>query len=279
VDARSEFGDFLKTRRARLSPEQAGIVPFGERRRVPGLRREELAQLAGLSVTYLTRLEQGRAGNVSDQVLDALAAALRLDDDERIHLQTLVGGGHDPRWRPRTEDLRPSLRALVEGLTDVPAMLINQRADVLVWNDGARRLYAPDLSLDAPSRPDVRPNTSRRCFLHQPTRAIYADWRQVAHDNVAFLRLTATRYPDDRQLAELIGELTMKSPEFAAMWTQHPVQDAGYATRSFLHPEVGAMDLTEEVVILSDDPGLRMMLTSAEPGSPSQIALRRLLMP
>lgn len=160
---------------------------------------------------------------------------------------------------------------------DIPAMLLDHRDAVLAWNDLAHQLYAPHLPFEAPSYPTVRPNTGRLCFLHEPTRELYADWPAVAHDNVAYLRMAAARYPEDRVLAELIGELTMmKGPDFTAIWNQHPVQDCGRATRTFRHPKLGTMTLTEEVVVLSDNQSLRMLLASAEPGTSSHESLRLL---
>jgi transcriptional regulator with XRE-family HTH domain len=273
MDRKSELGAFLKSRRAELSPEDAGLHQFGERRRVPGLRREELAQLAGLSITYYTRLEQGRAGNVSASVLDALARALRLDSDERMHLQTLTGRAQDPRRHTRAERPRSSVLALLEQLDTTPAIVHGRRGDVLAWNALGHALYAPDVAFDAPEREATRPNMVQRVFLADYARQLYADRQQKAGDAVAYLRLAAGRYPDDPQMAALIGDLSMKSPEFAALWAGHPVRDCAFATRRFEHPQVGSMVLTEEVLPLSDDPGQRLVLVSAEPGSASAQSL------
>ena len=189
MDAPSELGEFLKSRRARLTPEDVGLTRFGERRRVPGLRREELAQVAGVSITYYTRLEQGRAGNVSDQVLDALARVLALDENERIHLQNLTGRTRDPRRRSQAEKVRPSLRALLAQIHDVPAVLIGRRHDVLAWNEMGHAMFGFDLPFDAPDRASTRPNLVRRLFLSDHARSFYVDWERKARDDVAYLRM------------------------------------------------------------------------------------------
>ncbi|MBO0768158.1 MAG: helix-turn-helix domain-containing protein [Solirubrobacterales bacterium] len=276
MDRKSELGEFLKARRAELTPEQAGLGHYGERRRVRGLRREELAQLAGLSVTYYTRLEQGRGGNVSDSVIAALARALALSDDERLHLHNLTGHAHDPRRRNECEHIRPSIRALIGQLGDVPGILVGRRGDVLVWNPAAHRLFAPDLAFDSVEHRSTRPNLCHRVFLSDYAREFYVDWEQKKKDAAAYLRVAAGRYPDDPEMAALVGELSMKSPEFARLWAGHDVRDCGQTTREFHHPDVGFLTLTEEVMPLVDDPGQRLMLISAEPGSASERALRLL---
>lgn len=273
MDRKSELGEFLKSRRAELTPQDVGLSQFGERRRVPGLRREELAQLAGLSITYYTRLEQGRAGNVSASVLDALARALRLNSDERIHLHTLTGRAVDPRRHTRAERVRPSVLALLDQLDRTPALVHGRRGDVLAWNPLGHALYAPDLPFEAPQRESARPNMVWRTFRTDYARQLYVDWQQKAADGVAYLRLAAGRYPDDPGLATLIGELTMSSPEFAALWSGHVVRDCAFATRELDHPQVGPMTLTEEVLPLSDDPGQRLVLVSAEQRSTSAQSL------
>jgi transcriptional regulator with XRE-family HTH domain len=276
MDSKTELGEFLKARRAELSPEQVDLVRFGERRRVPGLRREELAQLAGLSITYYTRLEQGRAGNVSDSVLDALARALRLTDDERIHLHNLTGHAHDPRRRAQPERVRPSMRALIAALADVPALLCGRKGDVLAWNEMGHALFAPELPFDSTESASRRPNLVWRVFLSDYARDFYVDRQAKMQDAVAYMRMAAARYPDDPTMPALIGELSMKSPEFARLWAGHGVRDCGHMTREFNHPAVGRMTLTEEVMPLQDDPGQRLMLVSAAPGSGSEQALRLL---
>ena len=273
MDPKSELGEFLKSRRAELTPEDVGLSQFGERRRVLGLRREELAQLAGLSITYYTRLEQGRAGNVSDSVLDALARALRLNQDERIHLHTLTGRAVDPRRHTRPERVRPSVLALLDQLDRTPALVHGRRGDVLAWNPMGHAVYGPDLPFEAPQHEAERPNMVWRVFRTQYARDVYVDWKQKAADAVAYLRIAAGRYPDDPQLTALIGELTVSSPEFASLWAGHHVRDCAFATRDFDHPQVGRMTLSEEILPLNDDPGQRMVLISAEPRSTSAQSL------
>ncbi|OPF83233.1 transcriptional regulator [Streptomyces antioxidans] len=276
MEQRSELGAFLRTRRARLRPEDVGLPDYGSRRRVPGLRREELAQLAGISVGYYTRLEQGQSPNASDAVLDAIARVLRLDEAERSHLHSLARHRQKARRRPRPEQLRPGIRLMLTAFGDVPALVIGRRGDVLAWNRTAHALLAGHLPPEAPERPPQRPNVARLVFLDPHTRELYADWRGKARDTVADLRMTAARYPDDPELAELIGELTLKSPEFASLWAAHPVRVCIPPTRVFHHPVVGVMTLHNELMELSHDPGQRMAVFTADTGSPSAAALRLL---
>ncbi|MCO5969476.1 helix-turn-helix transcriptional regulator [Actinoallomurus soli] len=276
MDKRPELGDFLRSRRARLRPEDVGLTHYGGRRRVPGLRREELAQLAGVSVAYYTRLEQGQSQNASDAVLDAIARALGLDEDERAYLHGLARPAPAARRRPRPERVRPGVRMMIESFGDVPAMVIGRCTDALAWNPMAHTLLAGHLDFGAPDRPADRPNMARLLFLDPHTRELYADWRKKARDAVAYLRLAAGRYPDDPSLTALVGELAMKSPDFAALWSAHPVGDCAYNTREYRHPLVGALTLSEEVMPLPDDRGQRVMVWTAEPGSPSAAALRLL---
>jgi transcriptional regulator with XRE-family HTH domain len=272
-----ELGDFLKTRRARLNPEQAGVRVYGERRRVPGLRREELAQLAGVSVAYYTRLEQGQSRNASDGVLDALSRALQLDGDEVTHLRALARPASVAvRRRPRPERVRPNHRALLHALGDAPAVLIGRRTDVLAWTPMGHALLAGHLDFTAPDHPNTRPNMIRMVFRDAHMRELYEDWPTKSKDAVGYLRLVAGRYPGDAQLTELIGELSVASQEFARLWARHLVANCSSVTRGFRHPLVGALSLSEEPLDLASDPGLRLVIYSAEPGSPSEEALRLL---
>jgi transcriptional regulator with XRE-family HTH domain len=276
---RQALGEFLRARRARLSPADAGLVNYGGRRRVPGLRREEIAQLAGVSVAYYTRLEQGQSRNASDAVLDALAGALRLTDAERGHLHSLArteSRPSRPPRRPRPEQLRPAVRLMVESLGDAPALVYGRRTDVLAWNRPAHALLAAHIDLDAPERPATRPNLSRLVFLDPHTRELYADWRRKSRDAVAHLRLTAGRHPDDLLLTELIGELTVKSSEFAALWHAHPVRLCSHHVRTYHHPLVGTLTLNDETLWLPEDEDQRLTVFTADPGSPSADALRLL---
>ncbi|MFI0424930.1 helix-turn-helix domain-containing protein [Spongiactinospora sp. 9N601] len=276
MELSAELAAFLRSRRDAILPQEAGVRPYGGRRRVPGLRREELAQIAGLSVAYYTRLEQGHGGNVSDAVLAAIARALRLNADERAHLFRI---SHPVRHAlpPGPEHLPPGKRALIDAIEAVPAMIVGRRADVLAWNRLAHALLAWHLDFDRPYREDRRPNLSRMVFLDPAHRALYAAWPAKARDHAAFLRVVAGRYPNDPDLTRLIGELTMKSEEFAGLWAEHPVRTCASVTARFEHPRAGRMTLAEEVFELPEDPGQRLVMFTAEPGSPSAAAVRRLL--
>ncbi|GAA2343363.1 helix-turn-helix transcriptional regulator [Streptomyces cuspidosporus] len=277
IDTPPALGEFLRTRRARLRPEDVGLVSYGTRRRVPGLRREELAQLAGVSVAYYTRLEQGQSSGASDGVLDAIARALRLTPDEHAHLRNLARPARAARRpAPRAEAARPSTRRLIEAMDGVPALVLTARFDVLAWNPLGHALVAGHLAADAPERPADRPNTQRLLFLDPHTRELYPDWESDARLAVSALRLAAGAHPDDRRLAELIGELTMKSGEFAALWSRHPVRQCSYGVKSFHHPLVGPMELSFEMTGLTDSGDQRLLMYGAEPGSPSEAALRLL---
>jgi transcriptional regulator with XRE-family HTH domain len=268
-----ELGEFLRSRRDRLRPQDIGVHPHGLRRRVPGLRREELAQLAGVSVAYYTRLEQGQNANASDAVLEALARALRLDDDERAHLYRLSRSARKPAKKSRPERLRPATQQTINAIEDLPAYVVGRSLDVLAWNRPARSLLAGHLDADAPQRTDVRPNMGRLVFVDLHTRDLYVDWAEKARETVAYLRAASSRYPDDPALASLIGELSMKSPQFATLWAKHPVAECGSGPRRFDHPVVGELTLTQQITTLSDDPGQRLVILSAQPGSASQDAL------
>jgi transcriptional regulator with XRE-family HTH domain len=268
VDKR-ELGQFLKTRRARVRPDDVGLQPYG-RRRVPGLRREELAQLAGVSVDYYVRLEQGRAGHPSEEVLDAIARALRLDDAERAHLVDLSRPVRRRRTSP-TERVRPEVRRLIDTLHHLPAMVIGRRMDVLAWN----RLAAA-LVVDWGALPPEQRNSARHFFLDAGARELYSDWKEDARATVAWLRLAAGRHPDDAGLAELIGELSMKSEEFRRLWPRHDVREKTHGTKRFQHPIVGPLTLAYESLALPGDGDQTLVLYTAEPGSKSETALRLL---
>ncbi|MGA6162552.1 helix-turn-helix domain-containing protein [Amycolatopsis magusensis] len=276
MDQGAELGSFLRSRRAALRPEDVAVPAHGTRRRVPGLRREELAQLAGVSMAYYTRLEQGQSHNASDAVLDAIARALRLDPAETAHLRDLARPARVTRPSTRPERLRSGLRAVVDSIGDVPAYVVGKYADVLAWNPLAHALLAGHLDADAPRHPADRPNLQRLLFLDPHTRELYADWDSRARTSVACLRLTAGRHPGDPRLAALIGELTMQSPEFAALWTAHPVHQCAFSTVRYRHPLVGELTLRHEIMDLPEDDGQQLFLTTAEPGSSSHAALRLL---
>ncbi len=273
VDVQADLGNFLRTRRARVSPEGSGLVGYGGRRRVPGLRREELAQLAGISAAYYTRLEQGQSRNASEAVLDAIARVLRLDEGETAHLHTLARATSRARRRARPEKLRASLRIMIDALDPNPAMVIGRCADVLAWNRTAHALLAGHLEFTAPQRAADRPNLARLVFLDPHTKELYVDWPRKTRDAVAYLRLSAGRFPDDTHLTALVGELSIASPEFAALWAAHPVRDCAANTRNYHHPLVGTLALTDELLRLPDDHGQGVVIFTAEPNSPSAAAL------
>ncbi|MEU6538905.1 helix-turn-helix transcriptional regulator [Streptomyces sp. NPDC047000] len=277
MDAPSELGDFLKSRRAALRPEDIGITPQPSRRRVTGLRREELAMLAGVSITHYTRLEQGRATTASDSVLDAIARTLRLTEDETAHLKDLArpAAGSRPA-PPRVENAGASARQLLAAMTDVPALVLDRRNDVLAWNQLGHALLAGHLAPDSPGAAASRPNLIRMLFLDERYRQLYSHWNEEALLAVASLRLVAGRHPDDRRLAELIGRLSMLSPEFASRWARHPVRTCTSGLKRLQHPSVGVMDLSFENLCIPGSSGQRLIAYTAEPGSPSEAALRLL---
>ncbi|WP_405793582.1 helix-turn-helix transcriptional regulator [Streptomyces sp. NBC_01506] len=278
METHADLGEFLRSRRALLRPEDAGLPTYGgSRRRVPGLRREELAQLAGVSAGYYTRLEQGQSPNASDSVLDAVARVLRLDEDERAHLYSLARPRPaPPRRDSEPERVRPGVRTMIRSFGDVPALVLGRFGDILDWNPAAHALLAGHLDIGSPDRPDDRPNIARLLFLDPHTRELYGDWTRKARATVADLRLIAGRFPDDPGLTGLVGELTVASPEFAELWAAHSVGDCGTDTRTYHHPGVGTMTLMVEFMTLPNDAGQRVAVYGAEPGSPSDTALRLL---
>jgi transcriptional regulator with XRE-family HTH domain len=274
VDRRTELSDFLRTRRARLSPADAGIETAGERRRVPGLRREELALLAGVSVDYYVRLEQGRGGvHPSDSVLNALARALRLDDAEYAHLRRLATAplAQAPPRRPRPQRVRPEVQRLLDGMADVPAFVLGRRMDVLAWNE-----LAAGLHVDFGALPGRMRNMPRLVFLDDASRQLYPDWEQVARETVTYLRFEASAQPDDAELHALVGELSTKSPEFGRWWARHDVREKSHGVKRYRHPLVGDLELHYETLTLPDDDRQTLVTYTAEPGSPSETALQML---
>jgi transcriptional regulator with XRE-family HTH domain len=273
-DNRTEIRQFLTARRARISPEQAGLPTYGSNRRVAGLRREEVALLAGVSVDYYTRLERGNLGGVSEAVLDALARALQLDEAERGHLFDLARAANTtarPRRRPAPQRVRPGAQRILDAITDVPADLRNGRRDILAANRLGYALYS-ELYVD-PVRPA---NVARFVFLSPRAREFFPDWEGVASDLVANLRTEAGRNPHDRGLQDLIGELSTRSQEFRSRWAAHNVRLHQTGRKRLCHPVVGDLELTYEVLALPADPGLSLVVYGAEPGSASQDGLRLL---
>lgn len=278
VDNRAEIRQFLSSRRARLTPEQVGLPTGGGRRRVPGLRREEVAVLAGVSTDWYVRLEKGHIGGVSADVLDAVARALRLDDAERAYLFDLAASAHPtraPRSRNRTH-VRPSLQRVVDSMITAPAFVRNGRLDLLAINALGRALFAPALDDQAPDAAGRRANMARFCFLDPRARDFYPDWDRAAHTSVALLRAEAGRDPHNRDLTALIGELATRSDGFRTRWAAHNVRLHHCGTKCFRHPAVGRLDLAFDAMDLPADPGLTLTVYTAEPGSPSADGLRLL---
>lgn len=271
VKTRSELGEFLRSRRERLTPEQVGLPSGVTLRRVPGLRREELAQLAGVSVGYYTRLEQGVSHAASPAVLDALAMALQLDDAEHRHLRTLAQPPRKIRRRARRSVLRPAVADLLTTFDDVAAIVIDHRTDVVGWNRLGHALLAGHVDPGAPQEPS-RPNIARMLFLDPHHRALYRDWRAKAMMTVAALHQEVARHPDDVALEHLVGELAVASNEFAAMWAQRPIKICACAVRDLDHPEVGRIRLTNETLSLPDD-DQQLGLFHARRGTPDHEAL------
>jgi transcriptional regulator with XRE-family HTH domain len=280
VERKEEIRDFLISRRAKISPEQAGIPNYGELRRVPGLRREEVAQLAGVSADYYTRLERGSLRGVSDAVLEAVASALQLDEAERTHLMDLARTANLPSWRaarrPPQQRVRPGVLRLLDGMTGAVAMVQNGRSDVLAANLLGRALYGPVFESTAaagPETPSRLPNQARYLFLDPGAGDLYPDWRAIAASTVAMLRSEAGRNPHDRALNELVGELTTRSGLFAALWAGHDVRIHTTGTKRFHHPVVGELSLQFETLHLPGDEGQTLFTFTAEPGSASENAL------
>ncbi|MFJ4641989.1 helix-turn-helix transcriptional regulator [Streptomyces bobili] len=270
MDRSTEIREFLRTRRARITPEQAGLAPHGGPRRVPGLRREEVAQLAGVSVDYYIRLERGRTQGVSEAVLEAVARALHLDDTERAHLFDLAQPtpARARRKRPLApQRVHPVVYRILDSL-GVPAVVQGRRTDVLAANRLAHALYT-----DFEARPRRERNFARFVFLDEAARTLYADWDQVAGDCVALLRLYAGRHPDDPQLTELIGELSLHSDTFRRLWADHDVIAHASGTKRLHHPLVGDLTLDYVVLAVEGDPEQTLVIYTPEPASPSAEAL------
>ncbi|MGA5300154.1 helix-turn-helix transcriptional regulator [Nucisporomicrobium flavum] len=268
MDNRSEVRAFLSSRRAKISPEQAGIPAHGSRR-VAGLRRGEVAALAGVSVEYYTRLERGNLAGASDGVLDALARALQLDETETAHLRHLAraAGAGPARARARTSapEIRPAIRQVLDSMTGVPAILRTHRFDILAANPLGRALYSP--VFHSAARPV---NSVRFVFLDPHAQAFYPDWQKIARESVGALRLAAAANPYDQQLMSLIGELSMHSEPFRGWWAAQDVHVHRHGVKRFRHPAIGLLELTHEALELpSDDTPLTIVTYTAVPGTPS----------
>jgi transcriptional regulator with XRE-family HTH domain len=270
-----ELGGFLASRRAKITPKQAGLPVYGGNRRVPGLRREELALLAGVSVEYLTRVERGNAAGVSDSVLQALARALQLDEAETSHLHDLAratrgGGAREPRRRAQPR-VRPSIQRILDSMSTTPAFVRNGRLDVLAINPLGQALYAP--VFETPARPA---NLARFCFLDPGAGELYPNWDDAADTSVNLLRTEAGRDPDNKALANLVGELATRSDAFRTRWARHDVRLHRTGLKHFHHPVVGELALDFDAMELPADPGLTLTAYSAEPGTAAEDKLRLL---
>ncbi|MGI5521778.1 helix-turn-helix transcriptional regulator [Micromonospora sp. CA-259024] len=260
-----DLAGFLRTRRSRIDPSAVGI-PTDSRRRVEGLRREEVAHLSGVSVDYYVRLEQGRATQPSEQVLDALVRVLGLDETERGHLYRLA---RQRRRRAKSPSgrLRPELLRVLDLVTDAPALIMDHRLDVAAGNRLARLLYGREM-------PGL--NTARHIFLEEAERGLYADWEKCTLDVVGHLRLAAGKYPDDPRLASLIGELAMGSERFRRLWARADVSARTHGRKAYRHPLVGLLELHQENFALPDESGMELLVLSATSGSSTEDGLRLL---
>ncbi|MGW1813895.1 helix-turn-helix transcriptional regulator [Streptomyces sp. NPDC002125] len=277
MDNSEEVREFLTSRRAKITPERAGL-PAGSRRRVPGLRRSEVAALADVSVEYYAKLERGSLGGVSPAVLEAVARALQLDDAERAHLLNLAqaADGSDALTRPgrrATRQWKPhrSLQWTLDAITAGPAFVRNGRMDVLAANQLARAFYH-----DVHATPSNQGNLARFNFLDPASRRFYPDWDLFADTSVAILRTEAGRNPHDKDLHDLVGELSTRSEEFRTLWGAHNVRLHGTGTKRFHHSAVGELTLAYEGLEMAAEPGLTLTVYTAEPGSPSEEGLRLL---
>jgi len=275
IDLRSEIREFLSSRRARLTPDQAGLPAYGGNRRVKGLRREEVAMLAGVSVDYYVRMERGSLSGASESVLDSLASALQLDEAERDHLLALAreSGTHGTRRRrPAATSVRPALQQVLDACTDAPAWIRNGRHDILAMNQLARALYSPVLA--DPRRPA---NTTRFVYLDpEAARDFFVDYDQISRDAAAMLRLEAGRNPHDKALIELVGELSTRSELFRQRWASRDVRFHRTGRKRLRHPAVGQLDLDFESLELPSEPGLQLNIYTAAAGTPTADALRLL---
>ena len=275
---RSDVRDFLVSRRAKITPQQAGLTLYGGNRRVPGLRREEVAMLAGLSTDYYTRLEKGNIAGASETVLHAIADALQLDEAERSHLFDLARTANtSPRAprRRRAQTVRPGIQRLLDSITDAAAFVRNGRLDILATNHLARALYSP--VYDSPTRvPGMPPNLARFRFLDPGARRFFPNWDESANTPVQILRTEAGRDPYNKELTDLIGELSTRSDDFRVRWAAHDVRLHHTGTKLFHHPAVGELTLGFEAMELNADDGLSLTAYTAEPGTGSADALRLL---
>ena len=278
-DHRAQVRDFLSSRRARLTPERAGLAYYGSNRRVAGLRREEVAMLAGVSIDYYIRMERGNLSGASDAVLESLAAALQLDEAERDHLFALARASGPGRSRPhpKTNGVRPVIQTMLDAIVDAPAWVRNGRHDVLAMNVLSRALYAPILASPAAGPRPRRPaNTARYIYLDPGASDFFVDYDAMLSDSAAILRLEAGRNPHDPDLVALIGELSTRSEVFRRRWASNDVRFHRSGTKRLRHPAIGRLDLNFESLVLQSDPGLQLNIYTATPGTPDADALKLL---
>jgi transcriptional regulator with XRE-family HTH domain len=275
IDLRSEIREFLRTRRARITPEQSGLPAYGGNRRVKGLRREEVAMLAGVSVDYYVRMERGSLAGASASVLDALANALKLDEAERAHLFALAresGASTTTRKHTPAHRVRPAVQQVLDAMADAPAWVRNGRHDILAMNQLARALYSPVLA--DPRRPA---NTTRFVYLQpEQAREFFIDYDRIANDAAAMLRLEAGRNPHDKALIELVGELSTRSELFRQRWASHDVRFHRSGQKRLRHPVVGQLDLDFESMELPSEPELQLNVYTAAAGTPTADTLKLL---
>jgi transcriptional regulator with XRE-family HTH domain len=273
MDNRQEIRDFLGTRRAKLTPGQVGLPLFGSARRVPGLRRQEVAQLAGVSVEYYTKLERGSLAGVSEGVLESLAKALQLNEAEREHLYDLARAA-SPSARQRRKPgqaVTPSVQRMLDSMVGVPAFVRNGRLDILAINDLGRALYS-----EAYGTKTSTVNLARFAFLDSRSHVLYPDWEKAADTSVAILHTEAGRDPFNKSLTELVGELSTRSEDFRTRWAQHDVRLHSGGYKDFRHPVVGNLHLAFDALELPNGPGLTLTAYSADPGTASEDGLRLL---
>ncbi|WP_031073984.1 helix-turn-helix transcriptional regulator [Streptomyces sp. NRRL WC-3742] len=263
-----ELGAFLRARRAELSPRTVGLPADTGRRRVAGLRREEVAQLAAISTDYYTRLEQGRI-QASAPVLDALTRVLHLDDDQRDYMLGLAGRPDARPPRRTLQKVQPRLRRLLDDLSTTPAIVLGRRMDILAWNSLAAALVT-----DFSKIPEKQRNYIRLVFTDPRMRKLYADWENVAHTCVAQLRMEAARDPGNPRLAALVGELSLQDADFRRWWAAHHVAVRGIGTKTLRHPVVGNLTLEWDTLASTTDTDQQLVLWTAEPGTPTHDALR-----
>ncbi|MCF2129150.1 helix-turn-helix transcriptional regulator [Strepomyces sp. STD 3.1] len=265
---RNELGSFLKARRAELTPRAVGLPDSAGPRRVAGLRREEVARLAAISTDYYTRLEQGRLP-ASAPVLETLAEALHLDEDQRRYLFGLAGKETATPRRRAVQKVQPQLRRVLDDLTSTPAIVMGRRMDVIAWNP-----LAATLITDFGKVPEKHRNYVRILFTDPMMRSLYADWRSVARTAVAQLRMEAAKYPDDPRLAALVGELSVQDADFRTWWATHHVATLSVGTKVLQHPVAGELSLDWDTLTASTDPDQQLVVWTAEVGSPTHDGLR-----